>query len=480
MKLNIQGHSFLYEVENTIRLFFPGEKLEQTQQNADITAIMQHNDIDVHLFANVFGESAETTIAQNLDDQDYEFALCTLLFHLLCKRTGARPPWGVLTGVRPVRLVHPLLEAGFSNDEVVEYFAKRYQTEKSKALLAVQTARAEQKLLTGNNSKAFSLYIGIPFCPTRCLYCSFISQAVKQTNKLMPEFTEYLQKELLLIADIVRKCGLLLQTIYIGGGTPTTLSTKQLAQIMNTVSANFDFSNLLEYTVEAGRPDTLLGESGKEKLSVIREYGADRISINPQTMNDAVLHKIGRAHTGAHTIAAYESARKAGYNIINMDVIAGLPTDTPESFMSTIEQVQALAPENITVHTLTVKRSSDLRDAPDAFVQSGDISSLLDESRDQLLKAGYESYYLYRQKGTRQNLENVGYAKPGCESRYNVYIMEEVHTILAAGAGGVTKLCMPPNKIQRVFNFKYPHEYIARFDEIISRKAAIRSFYESY
>ena len=481
MKLNIQGHSFLYEVENIIRLFYPGEKIEHSQSDADFITIMQVQGKTVLLRADAFGKGAELVMPVGLKEQEYEFALCTLLFRLLCSKTGTRPPWGVLTGVRPVRLVHSLLESGLSDDEIVASFAKQYQAESSKALLAAKTARAEQKLLASNSPKAFSLYIGIPFCPTRCLYCSFISQAVQQTNKLMPEFVALLQKELAFIAEVAHKCGLSLQTIYIGGGTPTTLSALQLRQVMGTVRSCFDFSKLLEYTVEAGRPDTLLGGEGKEKLCVIREYGADRVSINPQTMNDAVLRRIGRAHTAAQTIEAYHLAREAGFNIINMDVIAGLPLDTPESFMNTMERVVALAPENITVHTLTVKRSSSLREAPDAFAHDGaDLSVLLDKSREQLYLAGYGPYYLYRQKGTRQNLENVGYAKPGCESRYNVYIMEELHTVLAAGAGGVTKLCAPLNQIQRVFNFKYPHEYIGRFDEIISRKAAIGSFYERY
>ena len=481
MRLNIDGHSFLYEVENIVRLFYPGEKLDLTPENADISTIMKQDCENVYLKAVAFGKVAEKTFTQGLGEQEYEFALCTLLFRLLCEKTGIKPPWGILTGVRPVRLVHPLFEAGLTDDEIVEHFLEKYQTESAKARLAVQTAREEQIILAENDYSTFSLYIGIPFCPTRCLYCSFVSQAVQQANKLMPEFTELLKRELEQLAEIVRECGLRLQTVYIGGGTPTTISAAQLAEIMRTVQDSFDLSNLCEYTVEAGRPDTLLGDEGREKLAVIKALGADRVSINPQTMNDEVLSKIGRAHTAAQTLDAYKLAREAGFAIINMDTIAGLPGDSPESFMNTMKQVIALEPENVTVHTLTIKRSSDLRDEPNAFEQGGcNISALLDEGREQLFAAGYSPYYLYRQKGTRQNLENVGYTKPGFASRYNVYIMEEVHTILAAGAGGVTKLCLPPNEIKRVFNFKYPHEYISRFDEIAARKAAVRSFYERY
>ncbi|MBR4973526.1 MAG: coproporphyrinogen dehydrogenase HemZ, partial [Clostridia bacterium] len=296
---------------------------------------------------------------------------------------------------------------------------------------------------------------------------------------LIPEYINKLCKEIEITASIANKNGLKLETVYIGGGTPTAISAEQLAEIMTAIKSNFNLSNILEYTVEAGRPDTVT----KEKLKVIKNLGATRISINPQTMNDDVLSVIGRRHTAEDTKRAFLLARECGHYNINMDLIAGLPNDTLDSFKNTVNEILALNPESVTVHSLSMKRSSNLNTngiLPE--INSGFIASdMVDYAREILSEKGIVPYYMYRQSKTVGNLENVGYAKTGLECLYNVYIMDETHTILACGASAVTKLREPcGDYIERIFNYKYPYEYIDRFDEIISRKDGIENFYAKF
>ena len=293
----------------------------------------------------------------------------------------------------------------------------------------------------------------------------------------MEPYLDALIREIAHTGDLLRASGRTVRTLYIGGGTPTTLSSAQLRRLMEALRTHIDLTELVEYTVEGGRPDTL----DAEKLETIASMGCGRMSINPQTMNDAVLARVGRRHTAAQTVAAYEAARAAGYDAVNMDLIAGLPGDTVEGFTVSLRQTIALDPENITVHTLTLKRASNLVVEHRAAAYD-DVSAMLESCRE-LADVGYRPYYMYRQKGTLQNLENIGWAKPGCECLYNIYIMEEIHTILSAGAGGSTKLVIPGQrrgKIERIFNFKYPTEYIDRFEEILARKQGVEDFYARY
>ena len=299
----------------------------------------------------------------------------------------------------------------------------------------------------------------------------------KATRALVQPYVDKLCAELTAIRETADRCGLHIRTFYIGGGTPTSLSAAQLEQLMSHIAKTFDLAKLDEYTVEAGRPDC----TDAEKLRIIKKYGATRISINPQTFSDQVLQNIGRRHTAQDIIDCFAAARAAGHKNINMDLIAGLPGDTVEGFEASLRQAIALDPENITVHTLTLKRASNIvvehraADYADVAAMLGKCSLLAD--------AGYRPYYMYRQKGTLQNLENIGWAKPGFECLYNIYIMEEVHTILSAGAGGSTKLVIPGQrrgKIERIFNFKYPTEYIDRFAELLDRKKAVEDFYARY
>ncbi|HIV87190.1 MAG TPA: coproporphyrinogen dehydrogenase HemZ [Candidatus Pygmaiobacter gallistercoris] len=426
-----------------------------------------------HLMAALRTETGTAVrLGHRQDGEGDEFLLCRLLYQLLCDETKTRPPWGVLTGVRPVRLVHELWKKGCDDAGVANYFTRRCLAAPEKAQLALTTAKIQQPLIDRLDPYSCSLYIGIPFCPSRCSYCSFVSRTIGREQALVQPYIDKLCIEVAQTVRLIRRLGLKLCTVYIGGGTPTAISADQLRQLMGTVRSEIDLSTLEEYTVEAGRPDC----TDEEKLSVLLEYGATRISINPQTFSDEVLAAIGRKHTAQDILDCYAAARRIGHKNINMDLIAGLPKDTVEGFERSLKQAIALGPENITVHTLTLKRASNLV-IDHARDEYEDVAAMV--AKNHLLGgAGYQPYYLYRQKGTLQNLENTGFTKPGYAGLYNIYIMEELHTIFSTGAGGSTKLKQPDGTaIERIFNYKYPAEYIAGFDTILERKKRIGDFY---
>lgn len=416
--------------------------------------------------------------ALNTDRREQELIMAQLLYRCLCELTGFQVEWGILTGVRPARLMSNIF-GEMGRQKGLEFFKTQLFVSDAKARLCETCLKHEQEIISHSKENSFSLYISIPFCPSRCSYCSFVSHSVTAARKLIPEYLELLCEEIRQTAVIVHSCGLKLQTVYIGGGTPTILEAEQLEVIMKEIADNFDLNEIEEYTVEAGRPDTIT----EKKLIAIRNNGATRISINPQTMNDRVLRAIGRGHSSEQTHKAFETARALGFNNINMDLIAGLASDTYESFSASVDRLTELQPESITVHTLSLKRASNLmKQALFYGVDQGvEAAKMQEYSRLKLSGEGYVPYYMYRQGKTVGNLENVGYAKPGFEGIYNVYIMDETHTILACGASAVTKLRQPNgDKIERIFNYKYPYEYISGFDEMLSRKQKIKSFYEKY
>ena len=480
MKIYITGLASGYEVEHLVRLFYPMAPLTLTPPEAGEDCVWAERKPD-GLLALVREHSGQETVSAPLPGPDGEteaFALASLTYDLLRRWTGIRPPWGKMTGVRPVRLIHDKRAAGWSEAEIDRFFLSRFDCSEQKYQMARAIADLQEPILRlGSEPKTYSLYIGIPFCPSRCSYCSFVSCNLDRDRKLVQPYVDCLCREVEEIRAQAEQAGLKLCSIYIGGGTPTSLSADQLRQLMGTVRQCFDLSRVVEYTVEAGRPDC----TDAEKLAVIKEYGATRISINPQTFSDEVLAGIGRRHSAQDILDCFADARKAGHDDINMDLIAGLPGDTVEGFTASLRQAIALDPENITVHTLTLKRASNLVVEHRAAAYD-DVSAMLESCRE-LADAGYRPYYMYRQKGTLQNLENIGWAKPGCECLYNIYIMEEIHTILSAGAGGSTKLVIPGQrrgKIERIFNFKYPTEYIDRFEEILARKQGVEDFYARY
>ena len=483
MKIYITGLPSGYEVEHLVRLFYPMAPLTLTPPEEGEDCVWAEKKED-SLYAMVREQGQSRDAAAPLPrpveagGETVEFTLASLTYDLLRSWTGIRPPWGKMTGVRPVRLIHDKRAAGWTKADIDRFFLERFDCSRQKYDMAKAIADLQEPILKlGSAPKTYSLYLGIPFCPSRCSYCSFVSCNLDRDRKLVQPYVDCLCREVEAIREQADKAGLKLCSIYIGGGTPTSLSADQLRQLMGTVRENFDLSKVVEYTVEAGRPDC----TDAEKLAVIKEYGATRISINPQTFSDEVLAGIGRRHSAQDILDCYADARRAGHEDINMDLIAGLPGDTVEGFTASLRQAIALDPENITVHTLTLKRASNLVVEHRAAAYD-DVSAMLESCRE-LADASYRPYYMYRQKGTLQNLENIGWAKPGCECLYNIYIMEEIHTSLSAGAGGSTKLVIPGQrrgKIERIFNFKYPTEYIDRFEEILARKQGVEDFYARY
>ncbi len=484
MQFCLIGHNFRYEIEKLIRIFLPFEKIEYFDdlQCGEFCIVTEFTDNKAKATLNFGGkvyESLKIIENKNADsEKDRELFLALAVYDCFTVATGYFPDWGILTGIRPAKLFSRLKKER-GEEETAEYFSDYLKVNPKKLAICKETLKGEGQITTLSCADSFSLYISVPFCPTRCSYCSFVSHSVESAKKLIPEYVKLLCEELVVTAKIAKENNLRLETIYIGGGTPTTLSAEELKTVMKTVSDNFDLSNLREYTVEAGRPDTIT----KEKLLAIKQGGATRISINPQTMNDDVLKVIGRNHTAKQTIEAFNLARECGFNNINTDLIAGLPTDTFESFKSTLNAVLNLKPESITVHSLSMKRSSKMTkfgEIPE--IEMGKTASKMVDFALETLKAnGIFPYYMYRQSKTVGNLENVGYSKRGYECLYNVFIMDETHTILSCGASAVTKLREPNGDyIERIFNYKYPFEYINNFEEILNRKKRISEFYTTY
>jgi len=387
--------------------------------------------------------------------------------------TGKPLPWGALSGIRPGKMLTGFLESGLTESAALHKLEREYHVSPGRAQMALDTAETSIRVKASLDIRDICLYVGIPFCPTRCTYCSFISSAVEKSKKIVAPYLDALAEEIKGVAAYVRDLGLRVVSVYIGGGTPTTLSPDRLDDLLTALSESFDFSALREYTVEAGRPDTVTAE----KLGVLLNHGVGRVSINPQSMQDGVLNAIGRAHTAADIETAMALAR--GRFLINMDLIAGLPTDTEAGFSASLERTMALEPQNITIHTLALKKGARLM-LEDAPVPGGDVvAKMLDFAGTRLLDAGFHPYYLYRQKYTSGGFENVGWCKVGMESLYNVCMMEELRTVIALGAGGSTKLITHKGgKIRRIFNPKYPYEYIDARKSLTEEKSALRRFYE--
>lgn len=477
MNLYVKNHNFHFELENLTRLFFPNEKITVIRDFSEPQPPYIYTEVSdkITISVNIGSFNKSETAVKKLTDDDNELVSAQLLYKLLCDFTGLTQPWGILTGVRPVKLLRRLAEES-SEEQAVKKFEKDFFVSNEKISLSRETEHNERKILELSKPESFSLYVGIPFCPSRCSYCSFVMASIERAEKLIEPYTKLLCKEIKQTAEIANKLGLRLETVYFGGGTPTTLSAEQLDTVLGTVNKSFDMSTCREFTVEAGRPDTI----DIAKLFALKENKVDRISINPQTVNDEVLKTIGRKHTAQQFFDAFELARKCGFDNINTDLIAGLPTDTPESFKNSLDSIVRLNAECITVHTLCMKRASRLTTEGVTLdlQQARDAREMLAYTQNILGQNEYIPYYMYRQSRMVGNLENVGWSKRGFESLYNVYVMDETHTILACGSGGVTKLKRNnPDYLERIFNFKYPYEYIDRFDELIQRKSGIMQFY---
>ncbi len=388
-------------------------------------------------------------------------------FNIMRGATGYSPPWGILTGVRPVKMVNEFFRSGLDEGQVFQKLKNEYFVREDKIKLLLDTSRNQRKISMIPGGETVSLYIGIPFCPSRCVYCSFTSN--KADEAMIARYLEALYKELEFVAGQMKQSGIFAETIYVGGGTPTSISAVSLDGLLGFINKNFDKSRLLEFTVEAGRPDTIT----REKLKLIIEHGCSRISINPQSMHQKTLDRIGRNHSPEQIVDAFRMVRESSDLKINADVIAGLPGEDSSDFEDTLEQVVHLRPSNITVHTLALKRSSKLREIDEDYNYNhgAELEQMTGMAADFLLKAGYGPYYLYRQKQMSGNFENVGYTLPGDECIYNMRIMEEKQTNIALGAGGISKIYYPSeNRLERIPNVSNHAVYIERIGEMIQRK----------
>lgn len=491
MNLYIDNHKFIYETENICRLFFPNSKFkvikntkpcESDDEFIYTNITIENDEAIIEAIVKLKGEIKKKYSKVFTYDTDFENEcerqVAIILFEILDSFEKIHPPWGIITGIRPVKLMRKLIkERGIQ--KTIDYFKNVFLVSAEKLNLCYETMGNEQKLIDLSKSNSFSLYISIPFCPTRCTYCSFVSQSIEKAKRLIPEYVELLCKEIKYTAKISNQLNLKLETVYIGGGTPTTLLPDQMFKLLTAIKDSFNLDSCREFTVEAGRPDTVTNEI----LSVIKSFNVNRISINPQTLNNEILKKIGRKHTANQTIDAFNMARKCGFNNINMDLIAGLPDESYESFANTLNNICQLSPENITVHSLSIKKASKLTENGNEFKLEDSVktSNMLKFAYYKLKTNNYIPYYLYRQSRIVGNHENVGWAKTNHECLYNVYIMDETHTILACGAGAVTKLKQPGgNYIERIFNYKFPYEYISSFEEMMKRKEKVIEFYEKF
>lgn len=487
MRLYFSGHDCRYAAEQSLLMLFPGEKPEYPEGSPSgercelrvgrgakytvCTALLVRS-------GAAFRGRAQ---AENPDPAD-EYALrgcenrlVKLAFYRAALASGLpKPEWGSLSGVRPAKLMDAYLREGLSPRAAKGRFMREYFVSGSRAQLCLDAALAAQEAARSLDERDVCLYVGIPFCPTRCAYCSFVSQSVEKSMKLMEPFLDALLLDIRATAAETRRAGLRPVALYMGGGTPTTLSAAQLDRLCAALEREFDLSALREYTVEAGRPDTITAE----KLRVLRAHGVVRVSVNPQTMSDSVLEAIGRRHTAQDIVDALALVRECGGFEVNMDLIAGLPTDTAGGFSRTLDAVLSLAPENVTVHTLSLKRGSGLTLAGRPLPEAGEVRAMLDEAMERLAGSGYAPYYLYRQKNMAGGFENVGWTKPGSENLYNICIMEELCSILAMGAGGSTKLVADGGKrIKRFIAPKYPQEYINAAPGFAAGKERIGEFY---
>lgn len=500
MILTIDGNLKPYYAQTLCMIFFPGVKFPGGEvpgpgvPEAHFTVTEDENGASAIASLQLDGKSETRTgrcdIGVGVDAvRARQVAAGTAFFEAASALTGFRPPWGVLTGVRPAKIASELFRSGLSPDETARFITDRFLTTPVKADLAVKVAEAEHRLITPELNGECSVYVAIPFCPTRCAYCSFVSYTSPKLLALIPDYLTALRQNICTVFDTIRRLGRRVTTVYIGGGTPSVLNAEQLRFLLDTIAGEVDVSSLREFTLEAGRPDTITAE----KLCTARKYGVTRVSVNPQTLNDGILASVGRRHTAEQFFAAFDMAREAGIPQINVDLIAGLPGESAGSFSDTVDRIIALSPENITVHTFTVKKAAEIRweSTPVYDREGAEACTAVDYSQRALTAAGYAPYYMYRQKNTVGNLENVGYARPGCEGLYNIYMMEEVHSIFAAGASAVTKFVSPVDetggcRIDRIFEPKYPYEYLKEYTGEAGESRAHRyleaaeAFYRTY
>lgn len=477
IEIRLGEDSFEQDIRPLVRAFFPREEIKveiggEWTETAQYRLEIAHDEQQIRIcFAAGDAPALRRDYRLKTAEPDrriYKNILKKQLYSVLTEYTGRILPWGTLTGIRPTKLAYEVLERGGEAQEIRDFMKEQYQCGEEKTELAIQIAQKELTLLRQMGyQNGYSIYIGIPFCPTTCLYCSFASYPVSSYGSYMEDYLTALCKEMDYAVDAIPDKKL--TTLYIGGGTPTALSAELLERLLLEVRRHFPMESVREFTVEAGRPDSIT----REKLQILKRYGVTRISINPQTMVDRTLELIGRRHTAAAVEEAFYMAREEGHDNINMDLIIGLPGECAEDVAYTLERIRKLNPDSLTVHALAIKRAARLKlklDELDGLLPR-DALRMQQLTTEYAAAEGYEPYYLYRQKNITDNLENIGYARPGKEGLYNILIMEEKQTILALGAAGSSKLMYPAeNRIERVENVKYVVDYIKRIDEMIERK----------
>lgn len=465
---------FEYDIHSLVKAFFPREDVsvrmqEEFREDTRLCMAVEFTDslVQAEFFEEKESKGKRTHEIDYADRKETKNHLKRLIYGILSGYTGQNLPWGSLTGIRPVKIVMQLLEEGKTNAEAAAFMRDMYMASREKAALSVMIANRERYVLRNiDYEDGYSLYIGIPFCPSTCLYCSFTSYPLSLWEKRMDEYLEALFQELDEAADMFRQKKL--NTVYIGGGTPTTLNPERMNRLLCKIQTLFDTEHLQEYTVEAGRPDSIT----EEKLQVLLDHGIDRISINPQTMKDETLRIIGRHHTVAQTREAFALAKRMGFSHINMDLIIGLPGEGYEDVEHTMQEIRALAPDSVTIHSLAIKRAARLNLLKEAYEEMGlkNNTQIMDMTARYCAEMGLSPYYLYRQKNMAGNFENVGYAKEGKAGIYNILMMEEKQTIVACGAGSISKRVYPDGRIERCENVKDVASFIERIDEMIERK----------
>lgn len=477
MRLIQEGYSCDYEMNIFINIFFSRD------EEGEIKTIFSHQDdiIRVECSIDFNGKTYEYMYEYPFKNSEDDKRIIKKIYGCACtkcfvktaqKIRNIKLPWGVMSGIRPAKSVRQFHEQGKNFEEIKDILWDIYEVSPKKSDLAIKVAKNEEKILKRIKDNSVSLYIGIPFCPSRCMYCSFVSTDIKNSGKYMDEFCNLLCKEVEKTGEIIKELVFSVQSIYIGGGTPTTLSEENLSKLLKCINDNIDMSSVEEFTLEAGRPDTIT----KGKMEVAKKGNISRISINPQTMNEKTLKIIGRKHSIEDFEKAFKIAREVGFDVINTDLIAGLPGESFEDFKYSLDEILKYNPENITVHSMCIKRAAALSFSDIELTGYEEMNKMLTYTQEKMEEIGKEPYYMYRQKNISGNMENVGYSDEDNMSLYNISIMEEIQTIIALGGGGSSKIVLG-DRIERVVNFKEPYEYIRRFDEIIEKKEEIADFF---
>jgi len=468
MKLTLIGHEDLYAVEQLQMALF------STLQQGQAVSSLHRGSIWLTAVTTITLDGKRSRAVRRLKaDRETVRSRRKLLqqcfYQAALPHLPQAPAWGALAGVRPTKISSKHLLSGGTREEAQRLLETEYFVTPARSALAVDCSVSTAKAASLLADTDISLYIGIPFCPTRCSYCSFVSRSIGKRTELLDPYLQALEQELAVTGQLLATLGRHVRTLYIGGGTPTTLSCTQFAALMDSIHRHIDLSRCIEFTVEGGRPDTL----DLEKLKTIRQCGANRMSINPQSMNDPVLRACGRPHNADAVLRSYAQAVEAGFDAINMDLIAGLPQDSLDGFCHSLDTVAALDPANITVHTLALKKGADLFEKQVALPDSSSVSQMVDYANRTLANLSYKPYYLYRQKYMSGSFENVGWSRDGLDCLYNIYMMEELHTIISIGGGGMNKVNLPGGKLQRFHNPKFPEQYIEQLSSVLRQKEAL-------